>query len=83
MVEILMGRAMLELNQILRANEINFSILAALPALFLSLVVLMLLRASVKQDTRVEGRGKIARVQRRLLIVEVEKKIVQFQNCID
>ncbi|KAL6009878.1 hypothetical protein ACLOJK_000309 [Asimina triloba] len=29
--------AMLELNQILRANEINFAILAALPAFFLSL----------------------------------------------
>ncbi|KAL4578593.1 hypothetical protein LXL04_014718 [Taraxacum kok-saghyz] len=75
--------AMLELNQILRANEINFAILAALPAFFLSLIILMLLRAWVKQDTRAQGRGKIARVQRRLLIVEVEKKIVQFQNCID
>ncbi|KAI3721901.1 hypothetical protein L2E82_32920 [Cichorium intybus] len=77
-------KTMLELNQILRANEINFSILAALPSLFLSLVVLMLLRASVKQDTMAEeGRGKIARVQRRLLIVDVDKKIVQFQHCID
>ncbi|KAD7477636.1 hypothetical protein E3N88_00772 [Mikania micrantha] len=75
--------AMLELNQILRANEINFAILAALPAFFLSLVVLMLLRAWVKQDTRAEGRGRIARVQRRLLIVEVEKRIMQFQNRID
>lgn len=67
----------------MRANEINFAILAALPAFFLSLVVLMLLRAWVKQDTRAQGKGKIARVQRRLLIVEVEKKIVQFQSCID
>lgn len=75
--------AMLELNQILRANEINFAILAALPAFFLSLGVLMLLRAWVKQDTRAEGKGRIARVQRRLLIVEVEKRIMQFQNCID
>nr|XP_043632148.1 protein DGS1, mitochondrial [Erigeron canadensis] len=75
--------AMLELNQILKANEINFAILAALPAFFISVVVLMLLRAWVKQDTRAEGRGRIARVQRRLLIVEVEKGIVQFQKCID
>ncbi|KAI3795885.1 hypothetical protein L1987_38545 [Smallanthus sonchifolius] len=75
--------AMLELNQILRANEINFAILAALPAFFLSLVVLMLLRAWVKQDTRAEGKGRIARVQRRLLIVEVEKRIMEFQNRID
>ncbi|KAI3790026.1 hypothetical protein L2E82_02838 [Cichorium intybus] len=76
-------RAMMELNQILMANEINFAILAALPAFFLSLEVLMLLYARVKQDSRAKGRGKIAGVQRRLLIVKVEKKIVQFQNCID
>ncbi|GKD93976.1 protein DGS1, mitochondrial [Tanacetum coccineum] len=47
-----LNRAMLELNQILRANEINFAILAALPTFLLSLGVLMLLRARVKQDTR-------------------------------
>ncbi|XP_058107357.1 protein DGS1, mitochondrial isoform X2 [Magnolia sinica] len=41
--------AMLELNQILRANEINFAILAALPAFFLSLLLLMLVRAWVKE----------------------------------
>ncbi|XP_071706726.1 protein DGS1, mitochondrial-like [Rutidosis leptorrhynchoides] len=75
--------AMLELNQILRANEINFAILAALPAFFLSLVVLMLVRAWFKQDTRAEGKGRVARVQRRLLIVEIEKRILQLQNCID
>lgn len=40
---------MLELDQILRANEINFAILAALPAFFLSLILLMLVRAWVKQ----------------------------------
>lgn len=42
-------RAMLELNQILRANEINFAILAALPAFFLSLLLIMLVRAWFKQ----------------------------------
>lgn len=40
---------MLELDQILRANEINFAILAALPAFFLSLLVIMLVRAWFKQ----------------------------------
>lgn len=40
---------MLELEQILRANEINFAILAALPAFFLSFVLLMLIRAWFKQ----------------------------------
>ncbi|KAG5566353.1 hypothetical protein RHGRI_002075 [Rhododendron griersonianum] len=36
-----------------------------------------------QEDTRAEGRGRIARLQRRLLIVEVEKRIMQFQICID
>lgn len=40
---------MLELDQILKANEINFAILAALPAFFLSVVLLMLVRAWFKQ----------------------------------
>ncbi|XP_057501178.1 protein DGS1, mitochondrial-like [Actinidia eriantha] len=75
--------AMLELDQILRANEINFAILAALPAFFLSFLLLMLVRHWLKQDTRAEGRGRIARLQRRLLIVEVEKRIMQFQICLD
>ncbi|KAI8573304.1 hypothetical protein RHMOL_Rhmol01G0267300 [Rhododendron molle] len=75
--------AMLELDQILRANEINFAILAALPAFFLSFLLLMLMRAWLKKDTRAEGRGRIARIQRRLLIVEVEKRIMQFQICMD
>lgn len=75
--------AMLELDQILRANEINFAILAALPAFFLSFLLLMLVRAWLKKDTRAEGRGRVARLQRRLLIVEVEKRIMQFRIFID
>ncbi|XP_019197847.1 PREDICTED: protein DGS1, mitochondrial isoform X2 [Ipomoea nil] len=75
--------AMLELDQILRANEINFAILAALPAFFLSLVVIMLVRAWFKQDTRAEGRGRVARIQRRLLIVQVERRIMQLESCKD
>lgn len=75
--------AMLELNQILRANEINFAILAALPAFFLSLILLMVVRAWLKQDTRAEGRGRVARLQRRLLVVEVERRIMQYQTFMD
>lgn len=45
---------MLELNQILRANEINFAILAALPAFFLSFGLLMLVRAWFKQVDSLE-----------------------------
>ncbi|KAI4308238.1 hypothetical protein L6164_031335 [Bauhinia variegata] len=75
--------AMLELNQILRANEINFAILAALPAFFLSLFLVMVVRAWVKQDKKAEGRGRVARIQRRLLVVEVEKRIMQYQTYIE
>ncbi|CAN4092542.1 unnamed protein product [Withania somnifera] len=75
--------AMLELDQILRANEINFAILAALPAFFLFLIVVMLVRAWFKQDKKAEGRGRVARIQRRLLIVEVERKIMQLENYKD
>ena len=46
---VLLGRAMLELDQILKANEINFAVLAALPAFFLCLFLLMLVRAWFKQ----------------------------------
>lgn len=49
MAVMIINRAMLELNQILRANEINFAILAALPAFFLSLGILMLVRAWFKK----------------------------------
>ncbi|KAJ7960495.1 protein DGS1, mitochondrial [Quillaja saponaria] len=75
--------AMLELEQILRANEINFAILAALPAFFLSLLLLMVVRRWFQRDKRAEGRGRIARLQRRLLIVEVEKRIMQYQNYVN
>lgn len=75
--------AMMELEQILKANEINFAVLAALPAFFLSFILLMLMRAWFKQDTRAEGRGRIARIQRRLLIVEVDRSIMQYQTCVN
>ncbi|CAN6483860.1 unnamed protein product [Victoria cruziana] len=42
--------AMLELNQILRANEINFAILAALPAFFLVLILVMVVWPWFTQD---------------------------------
>lgn len=45
----LKNSAMLELQQILRANEINFAVLAALPAFFLSYIVFMVMRAWLKQ----------------------------------
>ncbi|WZY80409.1 hypothetical protein YC2023_026793 [Brassica napus] len=75
--------AMLELEQILRANEINFAILAALPAFFLSLGMLALLRTWLKQDSKAQGRGRIARIHRRLLVVEIEKRIMQYQSYIE
>ncbi|XP_073155117.1 protein DGS1, mitochondrial [Henckelia pumila] len=73
--------AMLELDQILRANEINFAILAALPAFFLSLVLAMLVRAWFKKDTRAEGQGRVARIQRRILLAEIERALEELQSC--
>ncbi|KAG7555025.1 Nuclear control of ATP synthase 2 [Arabidopsis suecica] len=75
--------AMLELDQILRANEINFAILAALPAFFLSIVMLTVLRTWLKKDSKAQGRGRIARIHRRLLVVEIEKRIMQYQSYIE
>ncbi|KAL3620285.1 hypothetical protein CASFOL_035197 [Castilleja foliolosa] len=75
--------AMLELDQILRANEINFAILAALPAFFLSLGLAMLVGAWFKQDARAEGKGIVARVQRRLLLAQIHEAIMQLQNYKD
>jgi nuclear-control-of-ATPase protein 2 len=74
---------MLELDQILRANEINFAILAALPAFFLSIVMLTVLRTWLKKDSKAQGRGRIARIHRRLLVVEIEKRIMQYQSYIE
>ncbi|XP_028552898.1 protein DGS1, mitochondrial isoform X3 [Dendrobium catenatum] len=71
--------AMLELDQILKANEINFAVLAALPAFFISIILLYLVRTWVLQDKGEEGRGRVARIRRRLLLVEVEEWIMQFQ----
>lgn len=34
------------------------------------------------QDTKAEGRGRVARLQRRLLLVEIEQRIMQYQNFI-
>ncbi|KAL9234830.1 hypothetical protein vseg_009655 [Gypsophila vaccaria] len=75
--------AMLELDQILKANEINFAVLAALPAFIFIIGLVMFLRSWIKQDKGAEGRGRIARRQRRLLIVEIEKMIMQYQSYMD
>ncbi|KAF6156996.1 hypothetical protein GIB67_039757, partial [Kingdonia uniflora] len=74
---------MLELNQILKANEINFAMLAALPAFFLSLILLMFVRTWLKGDKRAQGKGRLARLHRRLLVIEVEERIMQFQTFLD
>ncbi|CAK8538628.1 unnamed protein product [Lathyrus sativus] len=35
------------------------------------------------QDTKAEGRGRIARIQRRLLVAEAEERIMQYQNYVE
>jgi nuclear-control-of-ATPase protein 2 len=37
----------------------------------------------VKQDHGAEGRGNIARCQRRLLLVDVERRLMEFQHYRD
>eukprot|EP00250_Pteridium_aquilinum_P008315 c17845_g1_i1 orf=118-1896(+) len=71
--------AMLELNQILRANEINFAILAALPAFIFAMILGWLLRASLFQSKGAEGRGRTSRLRRRMLLAEVERTIMAYQ----
>ncbi|KAH7439498.1 hypothetical protein KP509_04G064900 [Ceratopteris richardii] len=71
--------AMLELNQILRANEINFAVLAALPALLFAMILGWLLRASLSTSKGAEGRGRVAGLRRRMLLAEVERIILAYQ----
>ena len=73
--------AMLELDQILKANEINFAILAALPAFGLLLLLLFLVRAWAMHDQGAEGRGRIARHQRWQLLIEVERRLKELKKC--
>ncbi|KAJ7565757.1 hypothetical protein O6H91_02G073500 [Diphasiastrum complanatum] len=75
--------AMLELNQILRANEINFAILAALPALATAVLVVAVLRMYFSQGKGAEGRGRAAQLRRRMLVAEAEKEIIYSQLSID
>ncbi|XP_024360120.1 protein DGS1, mitochondrial isoform X2 [Physcomitrium patens] len=76
--------AMLDLNQILRANEINFAVLAAMPAFLVALFVGWLLKKPFTEDVkRAEGRGRKAQLLRRMLMVNVENAIMTFQMCVD
>jgi hypothetical protein len=49
MIKVILHRGLLEMDQILRANAINFAVLAALPAFGLSLLLLMLLRTWIQR----------------------------------
>jgi nuclear control of ATPase protein 2 len=49
LIKVVLHRGLLEMDQILRANAINFAVLAALPAFGLSLLLLVLLRAWVQR----------------------------------
>lgn len=75
--------AMLEMDQILKANEINFAMLAALPALFITVILASIVRLWLRKDKGAEGSGRVARLQRRLLLVDVERKIMEYQVLMD
>lgn len=55
----------------------NYFLLAAALAIYLIFLLLQ------NQGSRAEGRGRVARRQRRLIIVEVEKRIMQYQIYVD
>eukprot|EP00850_Spirogloea_muscicola_P017849 SM000157S02079 [mRNA] locus=s157:156074:160332:- [translate_table: standard] len=72
--------AMLELDQILRANEINFAVLAALPALFVLIGSIGVYRQiALSKGKGAEGRGRAAQLKRRLLLADVERYLLQVQ----
>ncbi|OAE36008.1 hypothetical protein AXG93_93s1470 [Marchantia polymorpha subsp. ruderalis] len=75
-------RAMLELNQILRANEINFAILAAFPAVIVTCFLGYFGKVLLIETDEV-GRGRAAQAKRRMLMAEVEKAIMCFQMMLD
>ncbi|CAI5478786.1 unnamed protein product [Closterium sp. Yama58-4] len=69
--------AMLELEQILRANQINFALLTALPALLLLSGLFSLSRDfSVSKARGVEGKGRVAQTRRRMLLADVERHVL-------
>ncbi|XP_016191513.1 protein DGS1, mitochondrial [Arachis ipaensis] len=53
------------------------------PPLLFSLLSLNKYPIMVTQDKKAEGRGRIARIQRRLVVIEVEKRIMQYQNFVE
>lgn len=75
--------AMLEMDQILKANEINFAMLAALPALFITVILASIVRLWLMKDKGAEGSGRAARLQRRLLLVDAERKIMEYPALMD
>lgn len=73
--------ALLELDQILRANEINFAVLAALPALLVTTGLVSLVRqfSLYQQGRGREGRGRAAHLIRRMLMADVERILMESQ----
>jgi nuclear-control-of-ATPase protein 2 len=74
---------MLGLDQILKANEINFAMLAALPALFITVILAFIVRLWLMKNKGAEDSGRDAGLQRRLLLVEAERKIMEYQVLLD
>jgi len=75
--------AMLDLNQILRANEINFAVLAAMPAVLGVFLIGWLLKRPFTKGKGAEGRGRRAQLRRRMLMVDVENAVMNFQILVD
>ncbi|PWA84514.1 dgd1 suppressor 1 [Artemisia annua] len=73
-IEVSMGKLH---HQMLMDYETTNAILPSLPTIFISFGVLMISRTWVKQT---KAKGRSARAKRRLLLNELEKRIVELQN---
>ncbi|KAM0918658.1 hypothetical protein ACQ4PT_008718 [Festuca glaucescens] len=76
-------QSLVELDHIVKANRINLAMLAALPTFGLSLLLLIPVRALAVHDQGAERKGRIARRQRRLLLIQAEQKLMEFMRCKD
>ncbi|XP_020240746.1 protein DGS1, mitochondrial-like isoform X2 [Asparagus officinalis] len=86
MMEIVMDRYEKELMhpiQNLLNGELARALLIQIQKLKLDLEMAMLELDQILKDKGAEGRGRAARIQRRLLLVEVEKRIMQLHSCMD
>ncbi|XP_058008927.1 protein DGS1, mitochondrial isoform X9 [Hevea brasiliensis] len=71
-------------KELVKDPEKSFpSLLVTINGLFSNLEASIGHLHAIRRDAKAVGRGRIARCQRRLLLVEVEKRILQYQSFVD